>query len=139
MRCLPRLPWPPRPVVAVAMTMAIGACSSAGPVTSSRTATSAAGEPSTTTVAPPTAIAGTSITIQGFAFQPLDLRAKVGDTITVTNGDGTDHSLTAVDGSFDTGRFATGTKTFTVARPGRFEFKCEVHSFMPHGSIQVSG
>jgi len=80
----------------------------------------------------------TAITIKGFAFQPTELRAKVGDTITVTNADGTDHTLTAVDGSFTTDRFSTGTKTVKVTAPGRFEFKCDVHGFMPHGFIQVS-
>jgi plastocyanin len=84
-------------------------------------------------------VAGTAITIKGFAFQPPALGAKVGDTVVVTNADGTEHSLTAVDGSFDTGRFASGTKTLTLAKAGRFEFKCQVHSFMPHGFIQVSG
>jgi len=92
-----------------------------------------------TTLAAPTTGAGTSITIKGFAFEPVELKATAGDTITVTNSDGTDHSLTAVDGAFDTGRFSGGTKTFKVDKAGRFEFKCEVHSFMPHGFIQVSG
>jgi len=90
------------------------------------------------TTGAPTAATGTSISIKGFAFEPIELKVKVGDTVTVTNTDGTDHTLSAVDGSFSTGRFSSGTKTFTVDKAGRFEFKCEVHSFMPPGFIQAS-
>jgi plastocyanin len=87
----------------------------------------------------PAPAAGTAITIRSFAFEPDELSARVGDTITVTNADGTNHTVTAVDGSFDTGRFDSGTRTFTLDRPGRFEFRCDVHSFMSHGFIQVAG
>lgn len=139
---LPR-PNHPRPSALATMLAAtaliVGGCSSGGTEpTSARPSPSSAPEPSTTVATAP-AVAGTSIEIKGFVFQPAELQAKVGDVITVSNGDGTDHSLTAVDGSFDTGRFSSGTRTFTVTAPGRFEFRCEVHSFMPHGSIQVSG
>jgi plastocyanin len=82
---------------------------------------------------------GRSVTIKNFAFSPANVDAKVGDTITVTNDDGAAHTLTAVDMSFDTGAFSTGSKTITVAKPGRFEFQCNVHPFMSHGFIQVSG
>ncbi len=124
-------------------TVATGACSSSGSKGAAPTSpptSQAPGSPATT-VAPPAAAApaGTAISIKGFAFQPAELAAKVGDTISVTNDDGTDHSLTAVDGTFDTGRFSSGAKTIKVDKAGRFEFKCEVHSFMPHGFIQVSG
>jgi len=120
--------------------MVIAGCSSSGSKTASPPPTSGAqgSAASATTVAAPTPVEGTAITIKGFAFQPPELRAKVGDTITVTNDDGTDHTLSAVDGSFTTGRFSTGTKSIKVTAPGRFEFKCEVHGFMPHGFIQVS-
>jgi plastocyanin len=117
------------------------ACSSSGSKSTVQHETTSApsSEAPVTTVAAPSGIEGSAITISGFAFQPGELRAKVGDTITVTNVDGTDHTLTAVDGSFTTGRFSTGSKSVRVTTAGRFEFKCEVHSFMPHGSIQVSG
>jgi len=127
-------------VVVAAAVMATGGCSSSGSKAAPVGPTSSQAPGSTTTtVAGPTAVAGTSISIKGFAFQPPELAAKVGDTISVTNTDGTDHSLTSVDGAFDTGRFSSGAKTFKVDKAGRFEFKCEVHSFMPHGFIQVSG
>ncbi len=132
-------------MVIAAAAMATGACSSSGskgtaaPESTSAPASTQAPGSTVTTVAAPAIAAGTSISIKGFAFQPTELAAKVGDTISVTNADGTDHSLTAVDGAFDTGRFSSGSKTFKIDKAGRFEFKCEVHSFMPHGFIQVSG
>jgi len=79
------------------------------------------------------------ITIDNFSFVPDTLQARVGDTITVENKDPAEHTVTATDKSFDTGRFAAGTKTFTVTRAGRFEFVCDVHPFMTHGFIQVAG
>ena len=85
-----------------------------------------------------TAASGTSITIKSFKFSPTPLNAKVGDTITVTNQDGTDHELKANDGSFDAGRFSTGSGTFTVTKAGTFAYHCDVHNYMT-GVIQVTG
>lgn len=78
------------------------------------------------------------IVIESFEFAPETLSAKVGDTITVRNNDTAEHTVTATDRSFDTGRFARGTKTFTVTKPGRFEYVCDVHPFMTHRFIQVA-
>jgi plastocyanin len=80
-----------------------------------------------------------TVTIANFEFSPDTLQAKVGDTITVQNKDSAEHTVTATDGSFDTGRFASGTKTFTVTKAGRIEFACNVHPFMTHKFIQVAG
>ncbi|MDQ3640659.1 MAG: cupredoxin domain-containing protein [Actinomycetota bacterium] len=85
------------------------------------------------------ASAGKTITISNFEFAPEVLEVKVGDTITVDNKDSAEHTLTAKDKSFDTGRFASGTKTFTVTKAGRFEYVCDVHPFMTNRVIQVVG
>lgn len=82
---------------------------------------------------------GRTITISNFEFAPEVLQLRVGDTVTVENKDTAEHTLTATDKSFDTGRFASGTKTFTVTKAGRFEYACEVHPFMTHRFIQVAG
>jgi len=142
---MPRLP---RAFAALALgaVLVVPACSSSSSSgTSSPTSSSAGGitpVPTTAAGATPTttagATAGTAITIKSFAFQPAELKAKVGDTVTVTNDDGTNHSVTAVDGSFDTDPFSTGSKTFTLTKAGRFEYKCKIHSFMPHAFIQVT-
>lgn len=135
-----------RAVAALALgaLLAVPACSSSGSSGTSSPAPSSGGgiNPVPTTAAgatpTPAATAGTTITIKSFAFQPAELTAKVGDTVTVTNDDGTNHSATAVDGSFDTDAFSSGSKTFTLTKAGRIEYKCKVHSFMPHAFIQVT-
>ncbi len=80
-----------------------------------------------------------TITIANFEFAPETLEVRVGDRVTVENKDSAEHTATAADKSFDTGRFASGTRTFTVTKPGRFEYICEVHPFMTHRFIQVAG
>jgi plastocyanin len=96
------------------------------------------GSSSSTPAGSGAATSGTAITIKDFKFSPTPLNAKVGDTITVTNQDGTDHELKANDGSFDAGRFATGSKTFAVSKTGTFAYHCDVHDYMT-GVIQVAG
>lgn len=125
-------------LVAMALALAGAACGSTGSSGGGPPDTGASSPDQAAPTAPPP-VEGTALTIKGFSFEPAELRAKVGDTVTVTNVDGTDHSVTAIDGSFDTGRFKSGARTFKVSSAGRFEFRCEVHGFMPHGFIQVSG
>ena len=83
--------------------------------------------------------AAKTITISNFEFAPEVLDVKVGDTITVDNKDSAEHTVTAKDKSFDTGRFASGTKTFMLTKAGRFDYVCEVHPFMTTRVIQVVG
>ncbi len=70
-------------------------------------------------------------------YQPNPVHVKAGTTITVTNLDGTDHSLTADNGSFDTGVFSTGSKTITITKAGTYTFHCRIHNFMT-GTIIAS-
>lgn len=78
-----------------------------------------------------------AITIEGFTFSPADLTAAVGDTITVTNNDGAPHTLTADDGSFDTGRLNRGESAeIMLSAAGTFPYKCAFHPNM-RGTITV--
>jgi plastocyanin len=86
--------------------------------------------------ATPGATAG-SVVIKSFKYTPEPAQAKVGDTVTISNMDGTDHTATADDGSFDTGAFQ-GTKTFTVTKPGTVKYHCSIHTYMT-GTIEVTG
>ncbi len=60
------------------------------------------------------------------------LRIKVGTTVTWTNDDaGMIHTVTAVDGSFDSGFLKTGdTWSYTFATAGEFEYFCQPHPWM---------
>ena len=131
-------------LVAVALlTFGLGLASCGGSsssrLSSGTTATTAgsAGGTATTATAGTTARGAGAIAIHNFAFAPMTLKAKVGDSITVSNQDNTDHSLTANDGSFDTGVFATGSKTIKLTKAGTFSFHCQIHSFMT-GTITVT-
>jgi plastocyanin len=71
------------------------------------------------------------ITVQEFAFNPDPFLADVGDSITVVNLDGVVHTLTADDGSVDTGRITSGgDDSVTVTRPGVISYHCDIHDFM---------
>jgi plastocyanin len=107
-------------IVAMALLLSVGAgaCSSSKKASSSSTSSA-------------------TIDIKTFKFQPSPDHVKVGQTITVTNLDNTDHSLTANNGSFDTGVFSTGSKTFTISKAGTYTIRCRIHNFMT-GTIVAS-
>ncbi len=78
------------------------------------------------------------VSIENFAFNPAAITAKVGDTITFTNGDSAGHTATLDDGSCFTPTIASGKSdglTFTAA--GTYPFHCAIHSTMK-GTITVS-
>ncbi len=59
------------------------------------------------------------------------LTVKVGTTVTWTNDDNMLHTVTAVDGSFDSGFFDNGeTFTYTFTEVGEFEYFCLPHPWM---------
>ena len=83
--------------------------------------------------------AGTEITIKDFSFSPDPLQAKVGDTITVKNDDGTAHTLTADDDSVDTGVLDGGASgSVKLTKAGTLAYHCEIHQSTMKGSIEVT-
>ena len=71
------------------------------------------------------------VAIQGMKFNPAELKARPGDTVTFTNMDGAPHTGTAKDGSFDTGKLSKGkSATVTIAAAGDIAFFCKIHSGM---------
>jgi len=80
---------------------------------------------------------GTAIAIKNFQFSPNPIVVKAGATVTVTNDDGTVHTLTADDKRFDTGDLDSGaTATIDIASPGTYAYHCEVHNYMT-GTIEA--
>jgi plastocyanin len=76
-------------------------------------------------------VATEAIAIKGFAFAPASLHIGIGTTVTWTNEDGTQHTATAADGSFDSGALALGdgfSHTFDTA--GTFDYACTFHRNM---------
>jgi plastocyanin len=82
---------------------------------------------------------GPTIQIEGFAFSALD-PVDPGTDVTVANLDGAQHTLTAGDGSFNTGGLDGGS-TITITAPdvpGTYSFVCNIHPSMT-GSLTVDG
>ena len=66
------------------------------------------------------------MTIADFAFDPGDLTVAVGDTVTWTNDDDTDHTVTADDDAFDSGDLGGGdTFEQTFDEAGEFAYHCD--------------
>ena len=82
---------------------------------------------------------GPTIEIEGFAFSTLDPVAP-GTEIAVFNVDGAQHTLTADDGSFNTGGLDSGATIAITAPevPGTYSFACNIHPSMT-GALTVEG
>jgi plastocyanin len=71
------------------------------------------------------------VAIPGKVFAPTRALALVGDTVVWRNGDGTNHTVTADDTSFDSGYVAPGgTFARTFAKVGVYPYHCTIHKFM---------
>jgi plastocyanin len=78
------------------------------------------------------------ITIQNFKFSPALLTVRAGQTIEVVNMDSAAHTITADDGSFDSGTLEKGQHyTFTIAKAGTYSYICDIHQYMT-GTIKVT-
>ncbi|MPV87830.1 cupredoxin domain-containing protein [Georgenia ruanii] len=76
-------------------------------------------------------MAAAAVQIKNFAFAPASQTVAAGQTVTWTNDDSTDHTVTADDNSFDSGRLAPGkTFTHTFATAGTYAYHCAIHPNM---------
>jgi plastocyanin len=82
---------------------------------------------------------GDAVSIQNFAFVPPNLAVVSGTTITWTNKDNEQHTVSSDDGhSFESSAFGQG-RTFqsTAGAPGTYTYTCRIHPFM-HGTLTVT-
>ena len=71
------------------------------------------------------------VSISNFAFAPADLEVKVGTTVTWTNLDSVEHTVTANDGAFDSGLFGKDAAfSYTFQEAGSFPYYCIPHPNM---------
>jgi plastocyanin len=83
--------------------------------------------------------AAASVSIVDFAFNPGSVAVDMGGTVTWTNQGATPHTVTATDGSFDSGQLAAGASfSHTFASAGTVAYFCAIHPDMV-GSVVVSG
>lgn len=86
--------------------------------------------PAATSMDPVSPVAGTEVRIDNFAFVPLTLIIKRGETVTWTNQRrGTAHQA-AGDGSFHRDGCQRYLQGFTFSTPGSFDYICPIHPFM---------
>src|SRR4051812_7639259 len=77
--------------------------------------------------------------LKNIAFQPSRIEITVGTTVAWTNNDAVEHTVTAIDRSFDSGNMSPGaTWQYTFTKPGTYQFFCVVHPFMK-GVVIVTG
>jgi plastocyanin len=122
------------PAVGVVLGLGLAGCSSG----SSGSASGASGAAASSASSAAPATAGSTITIQSFAFgAPLTM--KPGQAVSVVNQDSAPHTVTADDGkSFDAKAGPGGSGSFTAPMaPGTYAFHCSVHPNM-HGSLTVT-
>ena len=78
------------------------------------------------------------VTIKGIAFNPKEVHAKPGEALIWNwNDNGLEHTVTADDKSFDSGRKSSGSYSQTFTKAGTIAYHCEVHRQM-HGTIVVA-
>ncbi len=63
------------------------------------------------------------------AYNPTQLQVDSGATVTFTNKDNADHSVTSTAGIFSSGKIKSGNSyTYTFNTKGNFYFYCDYHS-----------
>ncbi|MCC2683255.1 MAG: hypothetical protein K0R75_154 [Paenibacillaceae bacterium] len=73
----------------------------------------------------------TKVSITDFAFDPDTLTISAGTMLVFTNMDDVEHTVTAKDGSFDSGLLKQGkTFTHTFDQAGTYMIYCKPHPFM---------
>lgn len=78
--------------------------------------------------------------MQNIAFAPKSTTVKVGQKVTWTNDDQTDHNVTSDSGaSFKSKDFGNGgTFSFTPEKAGTIKYVCTIHPGMD-GTLTVQG
>jgi plastocyanin len=77
-----------------------------------------------------------SDTSLGFTPKSVTLVAGVNNTVTFVNQDSTKHSVTATDGSFDSGDILPGASWTHTFAAGTYSYHCVYHTYMT-GTIKV--
>jgi plastocyanin len=114
------MPSPPLAALAFIVIAAVAACGKMGSG-NLNSVTPAVVQPATTA----------AVKINGYAFHPGTLKIKVGTTVKWTNEQNLDHTVTANNGSFNSGHLAPGHSfTHTFKSAGKFPYHCMIHTFM---------
>lgn len=116
-------------VLAAVLAACSGSASTSAPAATAATAATAAASAAAASKAP--SGGSTPATIVDFGFQPSPITVNVGTTVTWTNTGSASHTVTADDGSFDSGTLSSGS-TFSqpFTKAGTYAYHCKIHSSM---------
>jgi plastocyanin len=82
--------------------------------------------------------AAAAVAIEDYSFQPATLRVKEGTTVTFTNHDVVEHTVTAVSATFGSPFLKKNHSwKYTFTKTGAQKYYCRVHPYM-HGEIIVT-
>jgi len=105
------------------------------PVPPSAVATVAPAKPLVS--ADPNAPGGPRLTVENFNFTPADISISAGTTVTWTNNDDVEHTITASDSSFGSKALESGDNfSYTFTQAGTYAYFCSIHPFMT-GRVSV--
>jgi plastocyanin len=86
---------------------------------------------------PPSA-ATEEVALAGRAFSPSGVTVPVGSTVRWLNDDGEGHTVSTLDGAFDSGILTVGAAfEHTFSAPGTFDYFCAIHPEM-QGTVTVT-
>lgn len=79
-----------------------------------------------------------SVVMKDIQFVPDTITVTAGSKVTWTNEDPVDHTVTADDGSFDSGNLGEGESfSYTFDSPGTYDYSCELHPPDMKGTVIV--
>jgi len=88
-------------------------------------------------LAAPAVAASHAVSIIDFGYTPASITVQAGDTVVWTNTGQAVHTVSADNGSFDSGTLLSGrTFAMTFSTAGTFAYHCNVHPSM-HGTVVV--
>jgi plastocyanin len=117
----------------LAVALAVAGCGGGGNSSSSASTSTPAASSSSSG-------GGVQIKMQNIAFSPNATTIKVGQKVTWTNDDSTNHNVTAQSGaSFKSKDFGNGgTFSFTPTKAGTIKYVCTIHPGMT-ATLTVTG
>jgi len=126
---------PPRYVITMGLIVLAAACGGSG---GSDTPTNPGTPGNTGTPGTPAPVATTSVSLQNSTFNPPDIQVSPGATVTFTNNDGINHTVTFDNTSISSvDAYSTGAKTVTMpTAPGTYTYHCAIHGPMK-GTVLV--
>jgi plastocyanin len=115
------------------LVLAVAGCGSDSNSSDSGSSNSSSASESTTSTpaTPAGGVTANAVAIKGFAFNPAENTVKVGQRVTWTNEDSTEHNVIADSGEFKSPDLKQGDKfSFTAKKAGTFSYICTYHPQM---------